>query len=52
MKLLKLEIMEEIFAARFDPTLMKYSLKLLTIFLFPVTSVPFFVNVLGKVVVE
>ena len=52
MKVLKLEVMGEIFSASLDPTLMKYSLKLLTIFIFSVTSVPFFVNVLGKVAVE
>ena len=52
MKFLKLEVMGNFFAARLDPTLMKYSLKLFAIFTFSVTSVPLFVNVLGKVAVE
>ena len=52
MKVLKLEVMGEIFSASLDPTLMKYSLKLLAIIIFSVTSVPFFVTVLGKVAVE
>ena len=52
MKFLKLEVMGEIFAASLDPKLMKYCLMLLAIFIFSVTSVPFFVNVLGKVAVE
>ena len=52
MKVLKLEVMGTIFATSLDPTLMKYSLKLLVIFIFSVTSFPFFVNVLDKVAVE